>query len=65
MGSKEYVVLADFPTSCSVPVAIIASIIDEQKENDCLGLSRNRPDQFYYFQKVVTGVTFHMNNNHE
>ena len=49
----------------------MASIIDEQKENDCLGLSRNRPDQFYYLKKEVTGVTFYMNwittmnNNHE
>ena len=50
---------------CSVPVTIMASIIDEQKENDCLGLSRNHPDQFYYLKKEVNGVTFHMNNNHE
>ena len=65
VGAKEYVVLADFPTSCSVPEAIMASIIDEQKENDCLGLSRNHPDQFYYLKKEVNGVTFHMINNHE
>ena len=41
----------DFPTSCSVPVAIMASIIDEQKENAYLRLSQKCPDQFCYFEK--------------